>query len=818
MVGDYTFEVVLPDDYCDNVPLRIRAYGTTTCQPNPPDQSGGPYTDFVLAEGTLVAGYQVEPAPVCVGDWELDGCLSEDAVADDGSMNDQVTFCWQDLFEGGDANCGELRPFKVERRDPITNAWITDDNCAVFTCADIGPHELRLTVGDGEHPYYDENFGYCTTWVEIEDCTAPDICARLFADGPGNTDGYTELEVNSLCEAVLPDYTDDSVFFDDYSCVSPEDPPVEVPFFSAENLSDNCTDWNNLVVTQTPIAGTVFADLGDCPDSGTWVEIEVCDEWDNCSQFQFWVEFVDTTGPAVDPGSCPDNVTIEEEGNCHAVITITAPTGSDYCSDVTVHHDQLVGVLPITSGTPGNVRLYDNEDGTYTGSFPVGTTEVQWWLEDACGNESEHCTQVITVQDLTDPVISCGPDLPEPTDDPIYNWPGWCSAYVSIMPPCWSDNCAVKSVEYEGSTLLPTGETVPYDWWYYVYSPGNEPDCEEMGPVLVEFPVGVTTLTWTVTDMSDNVGATCTQTVTVLDNQRPHFDFCEYWYDNYPGPWSGPMPHDIIDITNPPCDSVLPEEIIDQIEEHNYGWWIPELIDAGDNCPGVELILIETQQLDPGDPSSVLPVWSDPEDQFSVTERTDPYPLGNHFIILVARDTSGNIGGHWFAGQQWLTWCLVEISVIPGDCDNPPTTGACCYDNIGCSITTQAACDASFGTFLGVDTVCADCPEPPPPPTGACCFANWSCWFTSEEGCGKLGGTFFGVDTDCDACHAPPQPPPPSPTGNATPKTEGNTTNGPPVVDLIPVCNNVCGCGMVQTLSLLFVGLVSLRFGLRRRR
>ncbi|MGQ0629217.1 MAG: DNRLRE domain-containing protein, partial [Phycisphaerales bacterium] len=77
----------------------------------------------------------------------------------------------------------------------------------------------------------------------------------------------------------------------------------------------------------------------------------------------------------------------------------------------------------------------------------------------------------------------------------------------------------------------------------------------------------------------------------------------------------------------------------------------------------------------------------------------------------------------------------------------PPPTGACCDVLGGCTVLTQANCDASGGVYNGDNTVCS--PNPCPQPVGACCFNSGTCSALTEVTCGNLGGTSQGHFTEC---------------------------------------------------------------------
>lgn len=89
---------------------------------------------------------------------------------------------------------------------------------------------------------------------------------------------------------------------------------------------------------------------------------------------------------------------------------------------------------------------------------------------------------VLTVQDTLAPSITCPANVTVNADA------GLCYATgVALGTPATSDACGVATV---------------------------------VNDAPVQFPVGVTTVTWTVTDTSNN-STTCTQAVTVVDNQAP---------------------------------------------------------------------------------------------------------------------------------------------------------------------------------------------------------------------------------------------------------------------------------------------------------
>src|SRR5690606_25495006 len=76
----------------------------------------------------------------------------------------------------------------------------------------------------------------------------------------------------------------------------------------------------------------------------------------------------------------------------------------------------------------------------------------------------------------------------------VNNDPGSCDAAVVVpVPVSTADNCGVATVINDYNGTASANDT---------------------------YPVGTTTITWTVTDVNGNT-ATCTQDVTVTDNEAP---------------------------------------------------------------------------------------------------------------------------------------------------------------------------------------------------------------------------------------------------------------------------------------------------------
>jgi gliding motility-associated-like protein len=135
------------------------------------------------------------------------------------------------------------------------------------------------------------------------------------------------------------------------------------------------------------------------------------------------------------------------------------------------------------------INTYTHTDNA-SAVYPVGTTEVWWSVVDMSGNIS-NCSMNITVTDTEAPLLLSPENISIGAD------PGLCGAYLTIPEPAATDNCGIQSIvnSFNGTDLL-SGF----------------------------FPVGTTTINWTVTDIH-GLTSQCSMDVTVLDNEVPTIIF-----------------------------------------------------------------------------------------------------------------------------------------------------------------------------------------------------------------------------------------------------------------------------------------------------
>lgn len=196
------------------------------------------------------------------------------------------------------------------------------------------------------------------------------------------------------------------------------------------------------------------------PVGVTTITYRATDPSNNSSTCSFTVTVNDVTLPSI---TCPANIVKNNDpGLCGAVTTYATPAASDNCS--------------LAAGSPSLTS------GQLSGSlFPVGVTTNVWQAKDA-SNNTRTCSFTVTVNDNEKPTISCPDDILRGNDY------GFCSANLPYLgSPTFHDNCFVNTVS------------------------NNSP---------VNFPVGSTTVTWTVKDNYNNT-ASCVQNVTIEDREYP---------------------------------------------------------------------------------------------------------------------------------------------------------------------------------------------------------------------------------------------------------------------------------------------------------
>ena len=218
---------------------------------------------------------------------------------------------------------------------------------------EAGPY---TTPGDGEGDTFEEQHrtgtASCTQTVVVNDVTAPSITP------PANQ----TASADASCQFTVPDYTSSANVADNCACAS-------------SNESEACQDRQPITISQSPAPGTVVG-LGPLTITLTANDGSSNNNGEgNTATAQFTVTVVDDTPPAI---TCPSNIVVYlplNSTDTSAVVTYTAPTGTDNCSGATT--TQTAG---LASGS----------------AFPMGTTTNTFTVTDGANN-STSCSFTVTV-------------------------------------------------------------------------------------------------------------------------------------------------------------------------------------------------------------------------------------------------------------------------------------------------------------------------------------------------------------------------------------------------------------------------------------
>jgi hypothetical protein len=212
--------------------------------------------------------------------------------------------------------------------------------------------------------------------------------------------------------------------------------------------TDNCDPDPD--ITSDPPLPVTFSGVGD-----HYIEYTATDAAGNISTCVQTITIIDVSPPTI---TCPPDKVMEADGSCEVIYSGPSATATDNCD----------GSPVITSDPPLPV--------TFSG---VGDHKIEYIATDASGNSSS-CVQIITIIDVTPPLIVCPPDValePEGFD---------CSVTYSGPPATATDNC-------DGSPVVTSDPPLPATF-------------AKIGDHLIVFEA---------MDFSGNASV-CTMTVTVL--------------------------------------------------------------------------------------------------------------------------------------------------------------------------------------------------------------------------------------------------------------------------------------------------------------
>ncbi|MGB8509225.1 MAG: HYR domain-containing protein [Pyrinomonadaceae bacterium] len=326
--------------------------------------------------------------------------------------------------------------------------------------------------------------------------------------------------------------------------------PVNITEHVAVGVTQTAVNYPNATATGTCSAVSYDVPSGSFFQTGTTTTVTATatDDQSNTVSCSFTVtvtESADTTPPTI---TCPADITqAAAPGACSANVNPGTPTASD------------------GSGNPAPTVAGVRSDGQpLNAPYPVGATVITWTATDAGGN-SASCEQTITVTENTPPTVtapanrtvfvgaSCEAEVPNYVTGLVAS--DNCSSAANLVitqspaaettvgPGPHTITITVTDVSGNTTTVTTTltgvDNTPPTITAPAAVTVNADPtSCAVSGVVLgtptttdnctvtvtnnapAAFPLGQTTVTWTVTDAGGNT-ATATQTVTVVDHTPP---------------------------------------------------------------------------------------------------------------------------------------------------------------------------------------------------------------------------------------------------------------------------------------------------------
>lgn len=313
-----------------------------------------------------------------------------------------------------------------------------DSTLATFDCFDLGFNDITIFVTDQFG-----NQSSCVATIEIQDNNNVDIC-------PTVEDCIVWPDTNlviSTCVANLDPATIMSEASVSLPCVC-EDFDITFNDVDVSNPNDACVDLER-----------------------TWMITFNC--FSSPMEFTFLqtINQQNASAPIID--TCPaDGVGMASDATCTAEVIVGVPTvlGVGECS---------FGIV-ITNDSP----FADSNNGSASGTYPVGTQDVIYTVTDLCENSST-CTIQIVVDDEGAPICN--------TQD------------ITVSIPASGGSITIANDAVDNNSTDDCGMIVSY-----AVTP-NTFTCDDLGP---------NTVVMTVTDQSGN-SSTCEATVTVQDLVAP---------------------------------------------------------------------------------------------------------------------------------------------------------------------------------------------------------------------------------------------------------------------------------------------------------
>ncbi|SRX52437.1 HYR domain-containing protein [Aequorivita sp. CIP111184] len=284
-----------------------------------------------------------------------------------------------------------------------------------FTCADVGPNSVTLTVTD-----VNGNVSTCTTIVTVQDSIPPTIACP--ADISVNTDaGNCSAIVNFSTPIAFDNCGVDTILQtmgDSSGSMFPVGTTtIEFTATDVNGNSSTCSFTITVIDNEAPVA--VCQNITIQLDAAGNASIVAADV-DGGSTDQCGVANISIDIDTFDCSDIGDNNVIltvtDVNGNtntCTAIVTVedvTAPVV--VCQNITVELDPVTGTITILGTDIDNgstdacgIASYDLDIDTFDCSN-IGDNTIVLTVTDVNGN-TETCTAIVTVEDNTNPILVC---------------------------------------------------------------------------------------------------------------------------------------------------------------------------------------------------------------------------------------------------------------------------------------------------------------------------------------------------------------------------------------------------------------------------
>ncbi|MBR3945800.1 MAG: HYR domain-containing protein, partial [Bacteroidales bacterium] len=258
---------------------------------------------------------------------------------------------------------------------------------------------------------------------------------------------------------------------------------------------------------------------------GFTVEHTTSESGNNCSwTVRYTYTITDLCGNTVDPAPY-----IEYTGGDTEDPTITCPRNYSLPADADHNYATLTIPVPATADNCEVISVVNDFNSTddASGHYPLGTTNVVYTVTDGCSHSVE-CSFTVVVRDSTPPCIGCDHEDPIDPYDPDDPDGISCEDIVASMGGA-SGTFNISTTNHEDH--YHHGD----DSWNITYN-DNTTDHSEITVVCnltgattatglttlngQDFAIGTTTVTWIVTDTSNNT-SNCSFIVVVSDNEDP---------------------------------------------------------------------------------------------------------------------------------------------------------------------------------------------------------------------------------------------------------------------------------------------------------